>query len=201
MSSERNKATRHPLEGQPGFTRYLLSEKISSAAGALITAWEPISSPENLDKAERFLDQWVKSGDALSFPFEKEPSRLDLLELATYNHEASLIQTIAVRLMLAKSFKSLREIEPAISAGKSQQELHEQFMGAIQKNSRSEDKVASMVYLGTKAWLEIAAPLIASRETALLEAIREEQRITNSFRYRLRSIFTFLSKGSTRSDE
>ena len=166
----------HPLEGRPGFARYLRSEHIVHEADALLAAWKPLTSPENLNKAERFMNQYAASDDLLSFPWEKRPSLLEDLELATYYTEALKIHVIAMRWVSATSGKIMESELLFIMGGGSREEKQQRFVEAIRRNVRPDGEVGAMLYQGTKIWLDFAEPTKILREDRLRQALSEERR-------------------------
>lgn len=175
--SPNKKSRRHPLEGQPGFARYLRSEQIIYEADALLAAWKPLTSPDYLDRAERFMNEYAASDDLLSFPWEKNPLLLEDLELATYYTEALKIHTIAMRWVSGAGARILKSESLFIMSGGSRQEKQQRLAQAIRQYSRPEGEVGAMLYLGTKTWLEAVEPVMALRRARIKQALTEENRV------------------------
>lgn len=171
--SKKKEARRHPLEGLPGFARYLRSEQIAFSADLLVAAWAPLRSPEHLERAERFMYQYVTGDDLLSFPWERELSDFEDLELATYNYEALSMHTLATRWAVASGVNTL------VNVSKFKDTLR-RFMGDKRQNVRQEDEAYVNVYLLTKIWLESAQPELNLRRDRIKDALNEERRSTRA---------------------
>jgi hypothetical protein len=167
----------HPLEGLPGFARYRRSEQISLEADALLAGWGPLASPESLSKAERFMNQYASSDDFLDFPWEKDPSLLEDLELATYHNEAIKISFIASKWLLVRASKTVETELPFISGGGPREEMRQRFTEAIRRGVRPGDEVVAMLVQGTKLWLERVEPAMVLRRARMLQAVIEEGRL------------------------
>jgi hypothetical protein len=167
----------HPLEGLPGFARYRRSEQISLEADALLAGWGPLAAPESLGKAERFMNQYVSSDDFADFPWEKDPSLLEDLELATYYNEANKISFIASKWLLARASKTVETESSYISGGGPREEMRQRFTEATRRGVRPGDEVVAMLVQGTKLWLERVEPAMVLRRARILEAVTEELRL------------------------
>lgn len=176
MSPEKH-PRQHPLEGLPGFARYRRSEQISLEADALLAGWGPLASPESLDMAERFMSQYVSSGDFSDFPWGKDPSLLEDLELATYHNEASKISFIASKWLLVRVVKTVGTESAFISGGGPSEEVHQRFTEVMRRCERPCDEVVAMLVQRTKLWLERVKPAIVLRRARIIEAVTEESRL------------------------
>lgn len=175
--SPKKRSQRHPLEGQPGFARYLRSEQIIYEADALLAAWKPLTSPENLDKAERFMNEYAASEDLLSFPWEKNPLLLKDLELATYYTEALKIHMIAMQWVSGAMVRITKSELSFIKSGGSRQEMQQRFAQAIRQYVRPDGEIGAVLYQGTKTWLEAVEPAMALRRDRMKQALSEENRV------------------------
>lgn len=167
----------HPLEGQPGFARYRRSEQIALEVDTLLSGWGLLAAPESLKQVERFMSQYVSGDDFFEFPWEKDPSLLEDLELATYSNEAQKISSIASKWLLGRLAKTMETESPFFSEGGSSEEMHERFAETIRRNAGFGDEVAALLVQGTKLWLERVKPAVDLRRARILQAVNEEGRL------------------------
>ena len=168
----------HPLEGRPGFARYLRSEQIAQEADSLLDGWGPLVSPESLNKAERFIYQYFATDDLRSFPWEKDPLLLEDLELATYYKEALKMFAISMKLAgvaIGKKFGEKEALE--ISNLDLRQEKWQKVGEIMQRNVRQVDHLSMKLYSATRLWLKRVEPAMEVRRASMRAALLEEARL------------------------
>jgi hypothetical protein len=78
--------------------------------------------------------------------------------------------------MLASSAKKLKTAWPSIKGGRSREEKQLRLREAIRENTPRDDQFYIMIVHGTKTWLKLVEPAMASRRTSMKQAIIEEER-------------------------
>ena len=168
----------HPLEGRPGFARYLRSEQIAQEADSLLEAWETLSSPTMLKKVERFVYQYFATDDLISFPWEKDPLLLEDLELATYYNEALKmfeISRLVVGSAIAKNFGKKEVLE--ISDLRARQEKWQKVREIGFSNFRQVDELSMQLDAVTRWWFKLVEPAMEARRASMRQALLEEARL------------------------